>query len=455
MSTVDHPIAHAPCGRFEGLALEGVQAFRGLPYAQAPVGALRFQPPAPLPAPMPTDTPPAQARAAGAVSLQAPSRLSRVMGDSQSPASEDCLRLSVWTPAADGQRRPVMIWLHGGAFMTGAGDLPWYDGARLAREGNIVVVGVNYRLGALGFLCGPGVSPGNLGLMDQAQAVTWVKDNIAAFGGNPEQLTLMGQSAGGLSIALLLCACPQLPIQRAIMMSAPLGLELATPEDAAPMAAAYARSLEPFQLQSALQPGQLMAAQGAAAQFFIENQAKAGDVAPPFVPVADGAFLPAPSGFQAALAQAATRVDVMIGTTRDESTAFFARGQYDAMTQNVFETPSLQWARQAAAAGRGAYVYRFDHTPGGEALGATHCIELPFVFGNREAFATAPMLGGLDEEAFEQISRPMRQAFLGFIRDGRPAAETLPDWPAVQADQPIQRLHFAPRTALQQVAGTP
>jgi len=145
----------------------------------------------------------------------------------------------------------------------------------------------------------------------------------------------------------------------------------------------------------------------------------------------------------------------MIGTTRDESTAFFARGQYDAMTQNVFETPSLQWARQAAAAGRGAYVYRFDHTPGGEELGATHCIELPFVFGNREAFATAPMLGGLDEEAFEQISRPMRQAFLGFIREGRPAAETLPDWPAVQADQPIQRLHFAPRTALQQVAGTP
>lgn len=450
MSTADHPIAHAPCGTFEGLALPGVQAFRGLPYAQAPVGALRFQPPAP----MPPATQTTRATEAGLISLQSPSRLSRVMGDFQSPGSEDCLRLSVWTPAADGKRRPVMIWLHGGAFMTGAGDLPWYDGARLAREGDIVVVGVNYRLGALGFLCGPDVSPGNLGLMDQAMAVSWVKDNIAAFGGDPEQLTLMGQSAGGLSIALLLCAYPQLPIQRAIMMSAPLGLELGTPQDTAPIAAAYARSLEPLGLQAALQPPQLMAAQGAAARFFIENLAKAGDVAPPFAPVADGAFLPAPGALKTALAKAATRVDVMIGTTRDEATAFYERGQFDAMTQHVFETPSLLWARQAAQAGRVAYAYRFDHAPGGEALGAAHCIELPFVFGNREAFATAPMLGGLDEASFEQISQPVRQAFLSFIRHGHPTGDSLPDWPSVQADQPIQRLHFAARTALQEVAST-
>ncbi|MDD0813219.1 carboxylesterase family protein [Curvibacter sp. HBC28] len=449
MTTASSPIAHAPSGSFAGLDLEDVQAYRGISYAQAPVGKLRFCPPQPLAA----SSEQILATEPGPVSLQSPSRLSHVMGDDQSPGSEDCLRLSVWTPKADDQKRPVVIWLHGGAFMTGAGDLPWYDGVRLASEGDMVVVNVNYRLGALGFLCGPNVSPGNLGLMDQAMAVSWVKDNIAAFGGDPDQITLMGQSAGGLSIALLLCAYPELPVQRLIMMSAPLGLELSSTQVSTPMAAAYAHALDKqhLSLLGTLTAEQLLGAQGAAARFFMENLAKTGDVAPPFVPVADGSFLPYPSQLQASLAIAATRRDVMIGTTRDEATAFFARGSFDAMTQQVFETPSLLWASQAAQAQRVAYVYRFDHDPSGEALGATHCIELPFVFGNREAFATAPMLGGMEEEAFEALSRPVRQAFISFIREGRPSGNDLPLWPALPPDQPIPRLHFAKHIAVQEL----
>jgi len=450
MLTPTAPLAHAPCGSFEGLALSGVQAFLGLPYAQAPIGVLRFQPPQPLSVSA-TKT---VGQKPSPTSPQFPSRLSRVMGECPREGAEDSLCLSVWTPAADGKRRPVVIWLHGGAFMTGAGDLAWYDGSRLAREGDVVVVGVNYRLGALGFLCGPGVSVGNLGLMDQAQAVRWVSKNISAFGGDPEQVTLMGQSAGGLSIALLLCAYPDLPVKRAIMMSAPLGLDLPEPGEAAPIAAVYAQSLEPATLHSDLSMEQLLRAQGAAANYFANTLAKQGDVAPPFVPVADGVLLPKRAELIAAFATAATRVDVLIGTTRDESTAFFPRGPHDSMTQTVFETPSLLWADHAAKAGRNAYVYRFDHAPGGEELGACHCIDLPFVFGNQEAFALAPMLGGLDTPSFEAMSQTIRQAFLNFIREGHPAVANVPHWPVVQAGKPLPRMHFAPSVALHMVTVT-
>ena len=448
MQNHNPPHAHALCGSFAGVALAGVQAFLGVPYARAPMGALRFQPPQDLPA----STSTTQAQRPSPTSPQFPSRLSRVMGECPREGAEDSLRLSIWTPAADGKHRPVVIWLHGGAFMTGSGDLAWYDGERLAREGDVVVVGVNYRLGALGFLCGPDVSPGNLGLMDQAHAVQWVKAHISAFGGDPEQLTLMGQSAGGLSIALLLCAYPDLPIQRAIMMSAPLGLQLPEPGETAAIASAYAQSLAPATLHGALSMEQLLRAQGAAASYFANTLAKPGDVAPPFVPVLDGVLLPSPATFGAALAVAATRVSILIGTTRDESTAFFPRGVHEAMTQEVFEMPSLQWAERAAKAGRQAYVYRFDHAPSGDELGAPHCIELPFVFGNYEAFSHAPMLGGLDSETFEKISQPIRESFLNFIRGGSPSTSTLPLWPTVQADRPIPRMHLAPITELRTIA---
>ena len=126
------------------------------------------------------------------------------MGDFTRPQHEDCLTLTIWTPAPDSVRRPVLVWLHGGAYTTGAASLDWYDGSILSREGDIVVVGVNYRLGALGFLHYPGVCDGNLGIGDQQAALTWIRDHIAAFGGDPACVTVCGQSAGGGSIAQLL-----------------------------------------------------------------------------------------------------------------------------------------------------------------------------------------------------------------------------------------------------------
>src|SRR4051812_48750437 len=143
--------------------------------------------------------------------MQADSPLEGMLGGGTVPAqSEDCLYLNVWTPAADDRRRPVMVWIHGGAFTSGSGATEWYDGTSFATRGDVVVVTINYRLGALGFLhlgelLGPEYeSSGNCGLLDQVAALGWVRDNIAAFGGNPDDVTIFGESAGSMSVASLL-----------------------------------------------------------------------------------------------------------------------------------------------------------------------------------------------------------------------------------------------------------
>src|SRR6202034_4427823 len=138
--------------------------------------------------------------------------------------SEDCLTLTVWTPAADSAKRPVLVWIHGGAFSSGAGSLPWYSGEQFAAQDDMVVVSINYRLGALGFLCLPGISDGNLGLLDQIAALRFVRENAAAFGGDPDNVTVVGQSAGASSIAILMTMRPPDGLfRRAILQSAPFG----------------------------------------------------------------------------------------------------------------------------------------------------------------------------------------------------------------------------------------
>jgi para-nitrobenzyl esterase len=425
-------VLDTPAGALRGRIEQGVTCFRAVPYAEPPVGELRFAPP--LPAARWAGV--REATRPGPVAPQAPSRLRHVMGDFERAQDESCLSLTVWTPRADAQGRPVLVWLHGGAFMTGGGDLAWYDGARLAREGDVVVVGVNYRLGALGFLRAAGVSPGNLGLMDQALAVQWVARHIAAFGGDPQRVTLMGQSAGSMSIGLLLSRDVPLQACRAILMSAPLGLPPMAPERAERIGEAFLRALGvdsqaatvAEQVRRAPLP-ELMRATGAAARFQAEHLSPPGDLTPPFLPVADGEFLPSPDRHPVALASAAGRVDVLIGTTRDEVTAFPDAGE--AMTRGVFEDPSATWADRAARAGRRAYFYRLDWAPPGSAFGAPHCIDLPFVFGTREAFASAPMLSGGSVQSIEALSDRVRAAWLSFVKTGAPTGNGCRTWPPV------------------------
>src|SRR3954465_12789092 len=187
-------------GKLEGLSEAGVEIFRGIPFAAPPVDELRLRAPRPV-------QPWAGVRPASEFGCWSPQNAPATTLSGQAPGTqaEDCLSLNVWTPAADSGRRPVMVWIHGGGFIGGSGAMNLYAGARLATRGDVVVVTVNYRLGILGFVAHPdladadaGGATGNWGLLDQVAALRWVRDNITGFGGDPDNVTVFGESARGL-----------------------------------------------------------------------------------------------------------------------------------------------------------------------------------------------------------------------------------------------------------------
>ena len=456
--------------------------FRAVPYAAPPIGQLRFKPPQPAAA----WTGVRDATTHGAIAPQPRSRLAAAMGDFERQQAEDCLTLTIWTPAPDGMRRPVLVWFHGGAFLSGAGSLDMYSGARMAERGDVVVVGVNYRLGALGFMSLPGVSPANLGLMDQHAALAWVSREIAGFGGDPANITIFGQSAGGTSVTSML-AVPQSRalFRRVIIQSAPFGSMQRTAADAAATGA---------QLQTLLgitTPERWLdvpAADIIAAQVQImRSSARFANMASPFYAVGDGVML-GQGVVAAALAGAAER-DVMIGYTRDEPLAFHAQDEafkaagsdliearfrdffgaaapdaiaeyrqrakapnlHDALIAMLgdvsFGGGSLAFAERLAGIGRPAFAYRFDWAAPGNVFGACHCIELPFVFDNLEQW-NAPMLAGGDAEAMAALADRVQDAWIGFARTGNPHHAGLPAWPRLDAGQrQIMLLDDAPRIA--------
>ena len=202
--TQDSPSAATESGAVRGETEAGVLAFRGIPYAEAPSGHRRFRPPSPMPRW-------AGVRDARDFMPACPQVVERdPTENNNSVMSEDCLGLNVWTPGTDGARRPVMVFIHGGAFIEGSARNSWYDGAALAHLGNIVIVTLQYRLGALGFLELGQIggnefsASGNLGILDQVAALQWVKKNITAFGGDPANVTLFGESVGATSAAILM-----------------------------------------------------------------------------------------------------------------------------------------------------------------------------------------------------------------------------------------------------------
>src|SRR5215471_13063695 len=290
MTAIDELVVRTKAGDLRGARENGVAVFRGVPYAAPPVGELRFQPPQPVAAWQGVR----DATRDGPIPPQGRSRLAHIMGDFERPRSEDCLTLTIWTPAADAGKRPVLVWIHGGAFGSGAGSLPWYSGERFAANGDVVAVSINYRLGALGFLCLPGVSSGNLGLLDQVAALRFVRDNIAAFGGDPGNVTVVGQSAGAASIAILMT----MPVarglfRRAILQSTPFGRMSRKLEDAHRIGG---RLLEVLSLKAeeaeklkSLPFAQILTAQSEVARL----EKKFADALAPFWPVIDGHIYPA------------------------------------------------------------------------------------------------------------------------------------------------------------------
>jgi len=249
------PILETRYGALRGKRKEGLAVFRGVPYAAPPTGPLRFRPPR---APKPWEGV-ADALRPGPPPPQLPGGIAAMLGASVQGCDEDCLRLEIWTPGpGDGARRPVLVWLHGGGFTTGAGSLPLYDGSTLAREGDAVVITVGYRLGVLGWLALPelaeaageggaeGPEPptwGNFGLLDQMAALRWVQEHAEALGGDPGNVTLFGESAGAMSVGTLL-GCPRARglFRRAILQSG-AAHNVHTPEAAAPVARAVLDAL--------------------------------------------------------------------------------------------------------------------------------------------------------------------------------------------------------------------
>ena len=419
MPSVEKPVSVTlKQGLVTGLQSQAVTRFLGLRYAQAPTGVLRFAPPQALGPQSPFD-----ATQAGPVCPQLPSRLRTVMGDFEAVQDEDCLRLSVWTPGCDKRKRPVVVWLHGGAWQSGGGALAWYDGTRLAVRGDCVVVGVNYRLAALGWLYVPDQTA-NVGLLDEEAAVRWVVDNIEHFGGDPANITMMGQSAGGFNIAAMLTREPL--FSRAILQSASLGRGFRDPAQAAHLSNVFlqATGAQTVEQARALPVASLLAAQQAPSVMAALKEEGANRSL--FCPVGDTEFFSLPLG--PLMQQAATRADVLLGYTRDEMTAFPGTARDLASQQlgeKIFGAPSRQWAHDAHAAGRQAYVFEFAFGPN-PAFGACHCSELPFVFGNLESFDGAAMLQGMAAEQGEYLVEQMQSAWIAFIHGRTPGWEPSP-----------------------------
>lgn len=388
------------------------------------------------------------------------------------PFDEDCLTLNIWTPAADAARRPVLVWIHGGGFVSGSGSLPGYSGETFARDGDLVVVSINYRIGPLGYLYpGEGDEGGNHWLTDQLAALRWVRENIASLGGDPDLITVAGQSGGAVSTAAL-TAHPQARglIRRVILQSPPFGLDLPGPDAYLERTTAYLRLAGAKDLaELRTLPWQELIAAGAG--LFAQTM-RWGYWPTPFLPVIDGVTLRTHPA-QALLHEAATSIDVMIGWTRDEATFGFAldegyaaatreqvieriaatfgseaaEGVYaayararpgarpadvlmDLITDELFRVPAVRLAEARAESGHPVWAYQFDlPTPAHEGrLGAAHCLELPFVFDNFDQWSHAPFLAGLTPAVRDGLAHAMHRAWIAFVRTGDPNHPDLPRW---------------------------
>ncbi len=345
-----------------------------------------------------------QAPSSGEISPQPPSRLDRVMGPPHDrlPQGEDCLNLTISTPGLDAGRRPVLVWLHGSGFSSGGGLLDWYDGGALAAEGDLVVVGVNYRLGALGYLYLDGVSPGNLGLADQLEALRWVRANIAAYGGDPDNVTVAGQSAGGISIRLLM----DLPearglFRRAILQSAPLGLATRPPGQADKLGQVFADALGTDPRTAGIT--EILAAQRETA---LTNLRLSGD---PMAP----AFVPVDTADRTSFVDNVRGLDVLYGWNADDMTAFPGAG-----TDEIYVGPLADFGDRLRGAGAGVWSYRLDWRPEGSEFGATHCVELPLLLGTRQAWRDSPMLGAVPWAEVDAFGTALRAVWATFARSG-------------------------------------
>ena len=361
--------------------------------------------------------------------------------------SEDAFRLNVWTIGSQ-TKKPVLFWIHGGGFLTGGGALPWYNGQSLAENGDIVVVTVNYRLGALGHLYQPGVADDNLALHDLITALTWVKDNIAVFGGDPDQITVAGQSVGAwYTLALFASPLARDMIHRIGLLSFPGAAEPLTKDKAAMLTDILLAQLgldDPAELTQ-VPVEKIVTAQGAVA---LEMQKRTGDPVPTgFYPYIDGHIITG-SIMQGALDRANAQTQLFAGTTTNETTAFFQQpavkkqANYFEMIQkttaDIFQIPTQTLVAGFAAQQAPSYLYDMAFAAKYPMMLACHCIDLPFIFNNFAQWDNAPMLADVDTSKAYPLAEHMQAYFTQFVKTGNPNQEDQLDWPQFAANHPAK-----------------
>lgn len=413
------PVVAVDTGALRGSVDGDVESWKGIPFAAPPVGELRWR--APRPAARWEGTRDADAYGSDCMQLPAPS-------DAAPPGtepSEDCLYSNVWRPAGDSaQPRPVVVWIYGGGFVNGGSSPPTYTGAELARQG-VVVASFNYRLGRFGTFAHPRLTEenadggrlGNYGIMDQIAGLQWVKRNIAAFGGDPNNVTVMGESAGGMSINMLLTS-PEARglVQRAVVMSGGDGtqLEPTTPGDVERMGMSFAeRQGISKDDPEALAELRALSADQVRGDLSMERlfDGSPRDFASPY---ADGTVVVDQRA--AYRAGAFTRVPVMIGATSAD-----LGGRDGFMIAGAREVATV-----LAGQGVPVYSYRFSYVPGSvdPGTGAEHATDIPFFLG------TERIRYGDDTTARdEDVGRIASAYVVNFARTGDPNGSGLPTWP--------------------------
>lgn len=449
-------------GEVRGRVNEGVNTFKGIPYAAPPFSVNRFQPPRPV-------EPWSGVRDALAYGPTVPKPPYFPPFDALLPEpaipGEDCLNLNIWSPDLEGAGLPVMVWIHGGAFANGSGAITAYDGSNFARDG-IVCVTINYRLGVDGFLF-LGNGNANLGLLDQIAALEWVQVNIAAFGGDPDNVTIFGESAGGMSVGTLLSMPRAAGLFRRAIAESGAGHHVISPETALKLSQYLAQKLgveHSLEAIAAVPVSRLLQAQVELSGDVFNNPDPAlwGEAAAnlmPFEPVIDGAILPA-RPIDRIFAGAGANVDVMVGTNAEEQRLFLVPNgvishindgvlagtiaayglpvektlaTYRSTRPNAspgdllgalvtdwfYRIPAIRLAEAHAKSKSATYMYEFAwRSPQFDGLlGACHSLEIAFVFDTLDKEGLEPVMG---TNPPQQIADAMHAAWGTFATTGNP-----------------------------------
>lgn len=457
------PVVTSPAGTVEGLIQNGVRVFRGIPFASPPIGSMRWKPPVEA-------AKWAGVRKAtnfGPACVQPRARNAGIYTNEIGAMSEDCLTLNIWAPEG-AKKLPVIVWIHGGALVGGYSHEGMYDGARMAARGDVIVVSINYRLGILGYLAHPELSAestegisGNYGLLDQIAALRWVQRNIEAFGGDPDNVTAAGESAGALSVMYLMASprarglfhkavaqsaymitTPELKLAKHGLPSAETaGAQIMGAVGAGDLAGLRAMDAEKLTVDAATKgygpwgavdgkilPRQLVETwdRGEQAKVPVLAGFNSGEVRslPVLLPPAPANAAAYEAAIRAAygdladpflrLYPASNLREAMLATTRDA----------------LYGWTSMRLAIGQSAIGQSAYLYLFDHGyPAADENGlhAFHAAEIPYVFGT--AGQTPPYWPKIPDGVVDRrLSDAMLSYWASFARNGTPRAKGQPDW---------------------------